>query len=252
MGVFDQFLEQNEKSPDRVEPRSGETFTPDQNETSADMANFIESGSQIEGVQDAIVSGHPFEVAERMDYQQGDEVPGYSGTCAPASISNLLQSIGVDSSERTVVEYAKDADLCNRGWFFSQPGDRGGCNDSQIIKILDNFGVPAHVEIPSDGTSLNETIAQYNESGHRVTAGVNAGVCWDDPQYVGDGGANHQILITGSLRDADTGEVAGHFICDSGRGLESDSCRFVSADQFDAMCTNIPSASIVVTDRAYA
>lgn len=202
----------------------------------------------VEGVEAAIVSGDPYGAATYLDSVQGDEVEGALGTCGLTSVSNICKLDGLNVSEGDVVTYALENGLCRYDpW---SPADTGGTTEEQVVEILEHYGIDAHWHDAADCS--DEQIAQMIEGGHGVMVGLDAGTLWGEAQYTdtvyGQVVANHFITVTGVARDADTGEVAGYYICDSGRGLESDSCRYISVDMFHEACTDAYTGSVVVTD----
>ena len=243
MGFFESFSEFTE----RIEAQSMEHTNEIQERVQIPDNSRVEISTEVPGVERAIVIGNPFAAAQVMDYVQGDNELNYRQDCGLTSVSNIARLCGLDVSENDVVLLADKMDECSNHWFLPAT-ERGGVNDGNIINLLAHYGIEAHVEeARSPGGSL-EAIAQYCENGQHVTMGINAGVAWDDPTSIGNGGANHQITVLGAARDASTGEVAGIYICDSG---SRDQCRFVDRAMCEAMYSDIPGATIVVTENAY-
>lgn len=204
----------------------------------------------IPGVETAIVSGDPFEVANILDSVQGDAVEGAWGTCFLTSISNICTLAGKDISEGDVVRYALENKLCNVDpW---SPENTGGTTTRSAVRILNELcGIDAHAYEDREFRKFdNEAIAQAIEDGRGVIAGLDAGTLWGDPKYTdtffGRRVANHAVTVTGAVRDADTGKVAGFFICDSGSG---NACQYIDVDSFNKMCRNTRGGSVVVTDK---
>lgn len=248
MGIFDSFEHFSDAVNEAREAASNAEIGAVETEFAPQNMDRVELRTDVPGIERALVIGNPFEAAERMDYVQGDNVLGYQQDCGLTSIANIGQLCGLNLTEDDVVLLADQTGLCQNKWYMP-PMDRGGVNDEQILTLLSAYGIDAHVETPdSPGGSL-EAIAQYCENGQNVTMGLNAGVAWNMPEYIDDGSANHQVTVLGAVRDADTGEVAGLYICDSGN---NDQCRFIDADTCEAMYTQIDGASIIVTDKAYA
>ena len=198
---------------------------------------------------DSVATSDPFTVAPMLDYQQGDNVYGYQSDCGLVSVSNLLQMSGVDATEDDVVQVAIENNWCNNDPMVPASA-RGGVNDGYLIALLDHYGVDAQAYYPGEAGGTYEDIAAALENGQCVTMGVNAGYLWNDPNAMDDGGANHQIVITSAARDAETGEVTGFYICDSGRWADGDNCRYVTAEEFDTCYASAQGASVVVTDEA--
>lgn len=215
-----------------------------------DMVKEVDAAvyTGIEGIEEevVIITGSPFEVAENLDYEQGDNSYEALGCCGLVSCANFLAICGIETSEEEIVGLAVENGLCNYSpWL--PPENRGGTNDYDLETILEHYGIECSVYYPYEGDGSLEGIAAAIENGQAVMMGVNAGYLWDDPVYINDGSANHQITITGSVRDAN-GELIGLTICDSGRHLQGDSCRFISAEEFEACYTTVPGASVIISD----
>ena len=137
--------------------------------------------------------------------------------------------------------------LCNYS-IFNAPENNGGAGDMQIEYILESHGVPVSVYENTSYEGSIEGIANSVENGQVATIGINAGYAWNDISCIGDGLANHQVTVTGTVRDVD-GSLLGLTICDSGRGLESDSCRFLSVEELEYCYANIPNSTAIITDN---
>lgn len=207
-----------------------------------------ESLDGLEQYGEVIVTGSPFERAEMLDYEQGDNPYNAHGCCGLVSCSNFLNICGVDASESEIVGYAIRHDLCNHG-FFVPPEDRGGTNDYQLESILEAHGVQVTAYSPENGGSIEDIAAAIDE-GRAVTIGVNAGYLWNDAQYIYDGAANHQITVTGAVRNME-GEVVGLVICDSGRHLEGDACRVITKEELESCYTNAADSSAIISDASF-
>lgn len=201
----------------------------------------------LEG-EEVIVSGNPFEMAEYLDYNQGDNPYNALGDCGLVSTSNFLNLCGIETDEDEVVGFALENNLCNDGWYVPDTS-RGGTNDMQIMTILERYGVGTAVFTSSEAGGTVEDIAYNVENGRAATIGVNAGYFWNDANYIDDGRANHQVTVTGTVRDSETGELLGLTICDSGRGLESDAARFVSTEELEASYENVSGATVIYSEE---
>lgn len=166
----------------------------------------------IPGVETAIVSGEPFELANILDSVQGDAVEGAWGTCFLTSISNICTLAGKDISEGDVVRYAVENKLCNvDAW---SPENTGGTSTKSAVRILNELcGIEAHSYEGREFRKFdNEAIAQAIEDGIGVIAGLDA----------------------------------GFFICDSGSGK---ACQYIDVDSFNRICRNTRGGNVVVTDK---
>lgn len=215
-----------------------------------DLNTSLDIRYDIPGTEIAVVTGNPEEVGQYLDSVQGDEVPGAEGTCGLTSIANLCVLNGQDVTEGMVVQYALDNDLCYYDpW---SPADTGGTTPEQQVEILKNYGIDARFENAS--IYDNEAIANAIDSGKGVIVELDAGSLWDDPDcsrsIFGIQVANHAVTITGVARDANSGEIVGFYLCDSGRQLESDTCRYVDIEKFsEAYNENVLTAGAVITDN---
>lgn len=170
----------------------------------------------------ALVYGFPHNYD--LDYSQGDEVPGYKGTCGETSVANICIMSGQQENEADVVKRA----IAN-GWCRTQATSdaaRGGCNQYDQVNLLKSFGLPAEV---SDGYD-QARLASLLKDGRGVLIAVNAGKLWGDPDYVQGGVLNHVVTVTGVACDAGSGDVLGFYIADSGRGQLADANRYLSAE----------------------
>lgn len=203
----------------------------------------------VPNAERVVVTGNPEEVEKYLDSVQGDEVQGARGTCGLTSIANICRLNGLDVTEGMVVTYALENNLCRYDpW---NPDDTGGTSGDQVAAILRAYGIGAHF---NDVNVYNvEALAEAIDSGRGVIAGVDAGVLWDAPDcsrtIYGMPVSNHYITLTGVARDASTGEIAGFYICDSGRQLESDACRYIPIEKFsEAYGPQIYGADAIITD----
>lgn len=208
----------------------------------AEVYNYLNG---LEEYGDVYVTGKPFETAANLDYFQGDNPYGALGCCGLVSSSNFLNMCGIEATEDEIVGFALENDLCNYGWF-TPPESVGGTNDMQIEAVIEAHGVPVSVYEIGHGGSV-EDIADAIDEGRAVTIGVNAGYLWNDASAIYNGHANHQITVTGAVRDND-GSVVGLVICDSGRGLESDACRVVSMEELTMCYETVPGATAIISD----
>lgn len=211
------------------------------------LSTDINVCTDVLGEDVAVVTGNPFENAERLDFSQGDNSYEAGGCCGLVSSSNFLNLCGLETTEEEIVGYAMENNLCANGFFMPRESV-GGTGDVEIETILENYGIPVTSYNTYNGGSI-EDIADAIDEGRAVTIGVNAGYLWDEPSFINGGQANHQITVTGAVRNLD-GETIGLVICDSGRGLEEDACRIVSREAMELCYENVPGASAIMTDNA--
>jgi uncharacterized protein YvpB len=160
-----------------------------------------------------------------FNHQQGDNPYGIQQDCGLVSCQDVLNQFGIPVSETDVVTHAVENGQCQ----FSA-GDMSGSGGTTVddqVRILGDYGVPAHAE---SGQSL-EQLATNVEQGHGVIIEANAGVLWNDANYIETGQANHAVTLTGVARDPQTGSIQGFYINDSGTGQSGE---FVSAQTMSA------------------
>lgn len=199
---------------------------------------------QLPDGRDSLVYG---DVSDDTEFtsRQGDNPQGFKGTCGLVSCTNVLREFGVEVSEADVVRHALVNLECNVD---VQDADAsGGTTPDTQARLLGEFGVPASVERHG---SL-ESLAAEIEAGHGVIVGVNAGLLWENSDAWDFGQANHAVTVRAVARDPATGELQGFFIADSGRGLDADARRFVSADLMD-QCHLAAGGLSVVTEGTWS
>lgn len=237
-GIFDSFQE--------VDPQGTEVVFGDNEGLEVKMPD-PEIRNDMEGFvgKDVVVFGNPLDTGEKLDYQQGDNPYFAEGNCGLVSIANFLNLGGMEeANEDMITKYALDNDKCEDGWFIP-PSDRGGTTIEDIQSIMQDFGVETQAFAPYETGGSIEEIANQIESGHIATLGLNAGYLWNDPAYVGDGSANHEVTLTGTVRDAETGELLGLTICDSGDGK---ACDVLSVDELQLCYEDAPAAHVIISN----
>jgi Peptidase_C39 like family len=169
--------------------------------------------------REVLVIGDP-EGFKKFNHRQGDNPYGYEGTCGLVSCQDILLQFGVKVTEADIVSYAIKQKLCNTSGDMSL---RGATTQQDQVKILKDFGVPAHYE---QFQSL-EDLAAAIEQDSGVIISLNAGVLRNDRRYYEYGQANHAVVVTGVARDPNNGDIIGAYINDSGDGKSG---KFVDAD----------------------
>lgn len=213
-------------------------------EISAELMNGVEGfGDEL-----MLVTGNPFGIADSLDYMQGDNMYHAASDCGLVSCSNYLNICGIEAGEDEIVGFALDNNLCGYS-IFSSPEEWGGTNDGCLETILESYGIASSVYYPNELQGSVEGIANAVEDGHAAMIGVNAGYLWNEPNCIGDGCANHQITVTGTIRNS-AGELTALTICDSGRHLPADSCRVLSVAELESCYAQIPGASVIISDNA--
>src|SRR5262249_1362489 len=118
------------------------------------------------------------------------------------------------------------------------PEHSGGTRPEDQIRILNDYGVPAHVE---QGQSL-EDLATNVEQGRGVIIEANAGYLWNQSQYLDDGAVNHAVVVTGVAPDPDRGEIEGFYINDSGDGQAA---KFIDTNTMTSAWVNAGGPAVV-------
>lgn len=155
-----------------------------------------------------------------FNHRQGDNPYGFQQDCGLVSCQDVLNQFGIAVTETDVITHAVTNGLCQVA---DNPSDSGGTTAHGQAEILNDFGIPAHVE---QNQSLEE-LAGNIQNGCAVITQANAGVLWNDAAYYDNGDPNHAVTVTGVARDPGTGEIRGFYINDSGTG---NSAQFVSAE----------------------
>ncbi|MET7403863.1 hypothetical protein ABZS66_61385 [Dactylosporangium sp. NPDC005572] len=170
-------------------------------------------------------------------HQQGDNPYGFQGTCGLCSCAGILREFGFPVTEADVVSHAIVNGECVVD---SDPANSGGTTPDMQVRLLADYGIPAHVE---QMDSLEE-MADAIEQGRGAIIGANAGVLWNDASYYEYGQANHAVQVTGVARDPLSGAVQGFYINDTGTGQAG---HFVDADTVSAAWLDA-GGTAVVTD----
>jgi len=141
---------------------------------------------------------------------QGDNSLGLRGTCGLCSVEGVLNQYGIHVTEDDVVRYAAEYGLCT---LTDNPLESGGSSPLDQARILTDFGVPAHAEM---NLSLDD-LASHVESGQSVIIECNVGMMFDNADAVRNPYQyNHAIVVTGVAREAETGEILGLYVNDTG------------------------------------
>lgn len=191
-----------------------DVWSGDEIETIAPMLD-MEISERVPGMEKAIVCGDPYALAEKLDYQQGLDNPYWAiGTCGLTSIANICVIGGKDITEPQVVEYAMENGFCETA------GDGrlgGGTTMKNMLDILSHYGFESHCEFKD--TADYERLADAIEGGHGVILGLNSGVLQDRQWKIynddGELKATHAVSMTATVRDPQTGELTGFYMCDS-------------------------------------
>ena len=199
----------------------------------------------IPGVGAVLVGGHPFDVADALDDNQGDNILNAQGDCGVVSVVNLARMAGVECDENDAIIKAVRLHLCQYSTELADE-DNGGTNVLGRQALLAQYGISSTVFAGEDLSP--EQIARLSEAGHGVNLGLNAGYEWGDINFINDGSSNHSIVVTGTARDPETHELLGLFVCDSGYPGKT-SAVFLSVETLEDAYTNAYGSSALVTNK---
>ncbi|MBR2257709.1 MAG: hypothetical protein IJ899_10365 [Blautia sp.] len=200
---------------------------------------------QIPEIGDVLVCGNLFDLADRLDDIQGDNILNAQGDCGVVSVVNIARLCGISCDENDAIVKAVQLRLCNYSTALDS-ADNGGTNVYQRKALLAEYGISSTVFMGDE--LAPEQIARLVETGHAVNLGVNAGYAWGNADYINDGSSNHSIIVTGSARNPETHELVGLFVCDSGYPGKSNAV-FLPLGVLEDAYTNAPGSSALVTDR---
>jgi hypothetical protein len=101
-----------------------------------------------------------------------------------------------------------------------------GTPDAGIETVLENGGVPAHME-PATTSNIDQALAENRG----VITPHDAGALWNDSDYAGHG---HAVNTTGAIQD-DSGHTLGYVINDTGT---NENTRTIPADTYQRTLLN--------------
>ena len=211
---------------------------------------------KVPGMEKALVCGDPFRLGNVLDFQQGYDNPYYAfGTCGLTSVANVCTLGGVEVTEPEVVDYAMKNKLCitsEEDPRYSNLGSGGATTIHHMISLLNHYGFESHCEFANDAATC-ERLASAIEGGHGVIVCLNSGILQDRPWKTADENGNifgtHAVTLTGTVRDVDTGELKGFYLCDSTGQNPNAGRTFVSLDKMNECYTNITGGYAVITDN---
>lgn len=232
---------------DKIVERAGEGVDTVYATASATLSANVENLVLLDAgkPQSAVVNGvnvlvYGMPRSYQLDYDQGGEVEGYWGTCGETSVANVTLMGGHAASEKEVVQRAIKENLCDTA---AESADmRGATSEDDRQALLQDFGFASSIDEQVD----LKAVAQSIKDGKGVIISVSASKLWDLHEENEDA-SDHAITVTGVACSAATGKTVGFYIADSGRGLASDMCRFVSLQRLRE-ATNVYGADTVTTD----
>ncbi|WP_413456784.1 calcium-binding protein [Herbaspirillum huttiense] len=192
---------------------------------------------------DVLTYGNPFAFSNDLDYNQGDAVARYEGTSGEVCIANLATIAGMSVTEKDVVNKAIAEKLCDTT--SKSTTKRGTISAENELILLKEFGLASTLTQGFDENAVARDIL----AGKGVIVTVNGSKLWakNIPENVGM--TDHMIAIIGVGYGAQTGAVDGFYITDSGRGRDTDTCRYVSLQTLRD-CTNASGSVTITTNDA--
>lgn len=204
---------------------------------------------------------HPYsygdvnEISKGLDYIQGDIGMSAGGTCVLTTISNILRECGdYTHGEKEVAEWSKIQGLSC--WDIEAPEHlRGGTPIENIPKIFEDLSDGIKLELTSEQEKnlTPEWVAEKLDHGYRGGAVFSSGLLWETEPLKTKAGtisdaiplkpvsefidshwhkyyADHAVTFECAVRDKETGNPVGFYICDSGnRQLK----RYITVEQFE-------------------
>jgi hypothetical protein len=152
----------------------------------------------------------PEETGKTLNYDQGNAIKGFKGTCGVVSSGNVLTMAGVKVSEKELVEYCSKnlsrfgEPLCT---IDDEPENNGGTDSLDRQQILEHYGVQSMRH-----QQTIENIATAVEAGRGVIISVDVKELWQSKQE-----GFHAITVTSVKRDKN-GDIEGFWVTDSGTG----------------------------------
>ena len=198
--------------------------------------------------KEVVVTGNPYELGEVLDDCQGDNIYNFGGDCGLVSVANILTMSGIEITEDEIVGKAISMGECNYSEYNS-PEANGGTNVYNRAALLESYGINCTIFDPTSAEGSIESLAEYVENCHGVNISINAGLAWNEPALVDDGTSNHSVIVTGTARDPETGELIGLYVCDSGLTETESGSVLMTVDQLEECYTNVTGASALVTNE---
>jgi hypothetical protein len=191
---------------------------------------------------DVLAYGNPFAFQD-LDSNQGDAVARYEGTSGEVCIANLATIAGMSVTEKDVVSKAIAEKLCDTT--SKSTIKRGNISAENELILLKEFGLASTLAQGFDA----EAIARDIIAGKGVIVTVNGSKLWSKTIPDNVGMTDHMVAITGVGYHAQSGELDGFFIADSGRGLPGDDCRYIGLEDMRA-CTSGTGSVTITTNEA--
>lgn len=243
-----------EKSIIREQSAKDFAFSELQNQA-IEMKQPLKELGKVSNCRDAVTHGNPEILGNHMDYQQGVEINGLMvlGNCGLDSSRNMLALCGKHYTEEFITKTAAQNKLCDFNPKLPAK-DRGGTTSSWREKLLEKFSV--EVESISQKDITLDEIADKLDVGKRGIISLNAGILRNEISSVstdskGNPRSNHVVTLLSAVRDRETGELAGFYICDSGSEI-SEPFTYVTVDRMKKAFTGVTNACVQMTKKSYA
>lgn len=176
----------------------------------------------------------PNEMAKYLYASQGSAYANFQGTCGLCSCANILRLVGVNATEKDIIDYAANTHigdgifsraftgfqrLCTTN---SSPDSNGGTNAYTRQTILEHFGISSGIfSVKMDGDIVSDEtindIANFVSDGRGVIISVDANVLYNPNYPRGYSPAYHAVTVT-SVTKNKYGDVSGFYIADSNVG----------------------------------
>ena len=154
----------------------------------------------------------PLETGRGFNYEQGNAVPGFDGTCGLVSVQNVLTMANINKTEKEIVNFARSTNSIHPDAYGKTQkicGPTGGTCPKRRQELLAHNGVSSTLE-----TQSIDNLAAAIEQGKGVIISVDADVLWKT-RSPPPPPAPHAVVVTSVTRDPQ-GKIIGFNITDSG------------------------------------
>lgn len=213
--------------------------------------------TEIRNCQHPYSHGNVMSRSEGMVWEQGNNRYGVKGTCGETAISNQLKICGENFSEKYIVDFARmnrygdfNSDLSSN----KQGGIYLNCVESMVEKLTEGRVSVERVE-RTDKILTPEWIAEKLDYGHAGLFVISIGLLHSgNPSRFTKGILGHEepmidhvVTPLVAVREGETGEVKGFYVCDSG---SKDRAYYVESDQL-MKALNVKNGMVFFTKESY-